>query len=203
LEPRKQSEKLPAEKAFERREKKTGNCEVTPQATRLIVKFIIKRDEPSAPTAIHGPSGLKYQPLKKATTTADGSESQFTPHDVCVENHKRWVEARVQALLEAADDTLLEKLRPCDMQKLIHSLKLRKACGIDGIPNEHLRHLPRRPLVYFIYLFNHCLRFSHFRKSWEDAKITTLPKRGKDPKFLQYSCPISLLATTGKLFEKK
>jgi hypothetical protein len=88
------------------------------------------------------------------------------------------------------------------MQKLIQSLKLRMACGIDGILNERLRHLQRRPLVYFTHLFNHCLRFSHFRKSWEDAKITALPKRGKDPKFLQNVCPISLSANRGKIKKK-
>jgi hypothetical protein len=27
-------------------------------------------------------------------------------------------------------------------------LKLRKACGFDGIPDKCLRHLPRRPLVH-------------------------------------------------------
>jgi hypothetical protein len=63
-------------------------------------------------------------------------ENQFTPHDLSNKNHKQWVEARVQALIEAVDDTLLDNLRPCDIQKLIKSLKLRKACGTDGIPNE-------------------------------------------------------------------
>jgi hypothetical protein len=56
------------------------------------------------------------------------------------------VEARVQALLEAVDNNPLERIRSCDIQKLINSLKLRKACRIDGIPNECLRHFPRRPI---------------------------------------------------------
>jgi hypothetical protein len=79
---------------------------------------------------------------------------------------------------------------------------LRKACGIDGIPNECLRHLPRRPLVHLAHLINHCLRLSHFSKPWKEAKIITLPKPGKDPKFPKNLRPISLLSTTGKLFEK-
>jgi hypothetical protein len=29
------------------------------------------------------------------------------------------------------DKTLLENVRPCDIQNLIKSLKLRKVCGID------------------------------------------------------------------------
>jgi hypothetical protein len=79
---------------------------------------------------------------------------------------------------------------------------LRKSCGIDGIPNKCLRRLPRRPLVHLTHLFNHCLRLSHFPKSWKEAKIITLPKPDKGPKFLQNLRPISLLSTTGKLFEK-
>jgi hypothetical protein len=95
-----------------------------------------------------------------------------------------------------------QKIRPCDLKKLINSLELRKACGIDGIPNECLRHLPRRPLVHLTHLFIHRLLLAHFPQSWKEAKIKTLPKTGKDPKFLQNLRPISFLPTTGKLFEK-
>jgi hypothetical protein len=112
------------------------------------------------------------------------------------------VETRVQALLEAVDKKPPERIRPCDLQKIINSLKLMKSCGIDGIPDEGLRHLPGRPLVYMTHLFNHCLRLSHFPKSWKEAKVITLPKPGKDPKFSQTLRPISLRSTTGKLFEK-
>jgi hypothetical protein len=112
------------------------------------------------------------------------------------------VEARVDAPLDTVDDSHPQKIRPCDLKKLINSLKLRKTCGIDGIPNEYLRHLPRRPLVHLTHLFNHCFQLAHFPHSWKEAKIITLPKTGKDPKFPQNLCPISLLPTTGKLFEK-
>jgi hypothetical protein len=80
-------------------------------------------------------------------------------------------------------------------------MKLRNACGIDGIPNECLRHLPRRPLVHLTHLFNHRFRVAHFPQSWKEAKIITLPKPGKDPKFPQILRPIGLLPTTVKLFE--
>jgi hypothetical protein len=93
---------------------------------------------------------------------ADCLENQFTSHDLCDENHKRQVEGRVQVLFTSVDDTSLGKVRPCDIHKLGNSLKLRKACVLDGIPNECLRHLPRRPLVHLTHLFNHCLRLSHF-----------------------------------------
>ncbi|PNF26942.1 hypothetical protein B7P43_G14042 [Cryptotermes secundus] len=189
-------------KALERWETKISNTEVTPQCIWPIAKSLLQRDGPRAPTAIHGSSGLKFYPFEKANKIADCLEIQFTPHDLCDENHEERVEARVQALLEAVDENPPLRIRPCDVQKLIKSLKLKKACGIDGIPNECLRHLPRRPLVHLTHLFNHCFRLSHFPNTWKEAKIITLPKPGKDPKFPQNLRPISLLSTTGKLFEK-
>jgi hypothetical protein len=116
-------------KVLKRREKIISNCEVIPEAIWHIVMSLMKRDGLKVPTAIHGPLGLKYQHLDKATTTVNCVEDQFTPHNLCDENRKRQVDARVQALLEAADDTPLQKVRPCDIQKLIKLLKLRKACG--------------------------------------------------------------------------
>jgi hypothetical protein len=78
---------------------------------------------------------------------------------------------------------------------------LGKVCGIDGIPNECLRHLPKRSLVHLTPLFNHCLPLSHFPKPWKESKVITLLKTGKNRKFPQNLCPIRLLSTTGKLFE--
>jgi hypothetical protein len=75
-----------------------------------------------------------------------------------------------KALFEAVDDSPSEKVRPCDLLKLIKFLKLIKTRGTDGISNESLRHLPRRQVVYLAHLFNHCFRLSHFPSSWEERK---------------------------------
>jgi hypothetical protein len=58
---------------------------------------------------------------------------------------KSWVtvEDRVQALLTSVDNTPLGKVKLCDIHTLAYSLELRKACGLDGIPNKCFRHLPR------------------------------------------------------------
>jgi hypothetical protein len=48
-----------------------------------------------APIAIHGASGLKFLPSDKANAIADCLEIQFTPHDLCDENHEWGVEAKV------------------------------------------------------------------------------------------------------------
>jgi hypothetical protein len=147
-------------------------------------------------------SALLFYPLEKANAIADCLEKQFTSHALCDKNHKRHVEARVQALLETVDNNPPpERIRPCDLQKLVNSLNIRKDYRIDGIPNKCLRHLPKRPLVHLTHFFNHCLGISHFQRSWKDAKIMTLPKPGKDPTFSKNLRPISLLPTTDKLFE--
>jgi hypothetical protein len=138
-------------KALERWETRIANCEATPQALWPIAKSLLNGDGPKAPTAIHGSSGLKFHPLEKANAIADYLENLFTPHDLCEENHERRVEARFQTLLQTVDYSPLERVRPCDVQKIIKTLKLKKACGIDGIPNECLRHLPR-PLVHLTHL---------------------------------------------------
>jgi hypothetical protein len=95
--------------ALERWETKIGNAEVTPQAIWPIAKFLLKRDGPMAPTAIHDASGLKFLPSEKANAIADCLEIQFTPHDLCYENHERQVEAKFQALLETVCKNPLSK----------------------------------------------------------------------------------------------
>jgi hypothetical protein len=79
---------------------------------------------------------------------------------------------------------------------------LEKVCGIDGIPNERLRHPPRKPLVHLTCLINHCIRLSHFPTYQKEAKVVALLKPGKNPKFPQNLRAISLLPSTDKVFEK-
>jgi hypothetical protein len=91
----------------------------------------------------------------------------------------------VQAVLEAADDTPLEKVRPCDKQKLIKSLKLRKSCGIrvfqtnasDTFQDSHLYILH----IYLISAFG-----CHFPKSWKDTKYNITENQARTPNFLHF-----------------
>jgi hypothetical protein len=158
-------------KALEHWEMKVGNCEVTPQALWSIAKSLMKKDGPKAPTTIHGPLGITYHPNEKANMIVDCLENWFTSHDLGDKNHEQQVETTVQALLASVDNAPLKKVRPCDVHKLANSLKLTKACGLNGIPNECLTHLPRKPLVYLTCLFNQCLQMSHFPKSWKEPKL--------------------------------
>jgi hypothetical protein len=74
-----------------------AHCEIPP-----------KEGWTNAPTAIHGASGLKFYPLEKAKAIADCLEIQFTPHDLCGDNHERRVEVIVQDLLETIDTSPLK-----------------------------------------------------------------------------------------------
>jgi hypothetical protein len=130
-------------------------------------------------TAINFIQDFFFHLLEKANKIADCLENQFTLHDLCDENHNRQVEARVQTLLEAEDNNSPERIRPCDLQKLVNSLKLRKTCGINGIPNECLRQLPRRPLVHLTHLINHCLRLLSFSDTLEGRKNYNLTETRK------------------------
>jgi hypothetical protein len=56
------------------------------------------------------PLSLTYQLKEKASMIAECLENHFKPHDLYDENHKRRVKVRVQIMLEAVDDTLLEKV---------------------------------------------------------------------------------------------
>jgi hypothetical protein len=117
------------------------------------------------------PNTSQYHPKDKANAIADSLENIFIPHDLSDEKYERRVEDRVQALLEAEDNDPSEKIRPCDLLIIISSLKPRRACGIDDVPNECTRHLPRRPLVHLTHLINHCIRLSYFPTPWTEAKV--------------------------------
>jgi hypothetical protein len=189
-------------KTLEQWEIKLANTELTPQEIWLIAKSLSNKDGRRAPTDIHGLSGLKYHPGDKANAIADCLENQITPHDLYEENHDElWrLESKLCSKLQIV--TPPERTRPWYLQKLLNSLKRKEVCGIDGIPNECLRHLPRRLLVHLTHLINHWIRLSHFPAPWKEAKVIALRKPGKDPKFPQNLRPISLLSSTGKVFEK-
>jgi hypothetical protein len=97
-------------KTLEQWETKLENTELTPQAIWPIAKSLTNRHVPRTPSAIHGLLGLKYHPEDKANATADCLENQFTPHDLCDEKNEQRVEARVQSLLEAAENNPQQRI---------------------------------------------------------------------------------------------
>jgi hypothetical protein len=78
-----------------------GKTKAPSQTIWPIVKSLINRDGPRAPTA-----GITFHTLEKANRIADCLGKEFTPHDLCDENYERHVEARVQTLLKAVENDI-------------------------------------------------------------------------------------------------
>jgi hypothetical protein len=91
---------------LERRETKIEHCVVVPQAVWLtrIVKFLTKMGGPKAPTAKHGPLDPVFYANERAYLIEKCLENVFAPHKVCVTDHERLVEVRVQDLLNTVDE---------------------------------------------------------------------------------------------------
>jgi hypothetical protein len=76
-----------------------ANCEVTHQGIWPIAKSLTKRGGPKAPAATHGPLGPSFHPIDKVNIITDCLENQFRANDLCDYDHRRHMEAQVEALL--------------------------------------------------------------------------------------------------------
>ena len=84
-----------------------------------------------------------------------------------------------------------------DVEQIINSLKLNKACGFDGIPNEVVKN---KDVVLFLWkLFNILFHHSLMPSVWLKAIITPIPKGAKcDPCVPLNYRGISLLSCISK-----
>jgi hypothetical protein len=80
----------------------------------------------TTPTAIHVLLDLPFYLVDQANAIADCLENQFTPHDLCEENHERRAEARVQALLAAEDNDSPKKIIPCHLTEINKYVNIEK-----------------------------------------------------------------------------
>jgi hypothetical protein len=64
---------------------------------------------------MHGSLGPILRLIDESNIIADCLEHQFTPHDFSDYDHKRQVEARVQALVATVDEDISVKFRPYDI----------------------------------------------------------------------------------------
>jgi hypothetical protein len=88
--------RMTRKRALERSESKIANSEVTSQAIWPIAKFLTNRDGPRAPITIHGPLGIKFNPLEKANTIADVLEKQCVKKTI---NGKWMLESKISLKL--------------------------------------------------------------------------------------------------------
>lgn len=80
-------------------------------------------------------------------------------------------------------------------------MKTGKAPGPDGVPSEILRLMViQRPQI-LLDLYNTCLTTGTFCGRWKTARLVLIPKGKGDPDSPSAYRPLSLLDTTGKLYE--
>jgi hypothetical protein len=72
---------------------------------------------------LHTRLRIKCYPKEKANVIVDCLEDQFSSHDLCDDNLEQYVGTRILALLASVDDSQLGKIKPCDIHKLVNSLK--------------------------------------------------------------------------------
>ncbi|GBP30958.1 Probable RNA-directed DNA polymerase from transposon BS [Eumeta japonica] len=138
-----------------------------------------------------------------AECLANSIESQCShaspPHDIA---HVNRIEEDVQnkASLEPKDD--LPPVSMSEVQKLVKSLKTRKAPGLDGIGNKAIKCFSLPLLSLLVAVFNACLRNCYFPPAWKEAEIIGIYKPGKLRDLPASYRSISLLSGLGKLFER-
>lgn len=87
------------------------------------------------------------------------------------------------------------------LSNLIKQIPNGKTPGYDYIPNEIIKILVGRNLVYFVDLFNLLSKYSYFPKIWKISKLILINKPNKPSNKLDSYRPISLLVSFSKLYE--
>uniref|UniRef100_A0A1Y1NA23 Reverse transcriptase domain-containing protein n=1 Tax=Photinus pyralis TaxID=7054 RepID=A0A1Y1NA23_PHOPY len=157
----------------------------------------------SSPPPLQGTRGVAYTVADKAEVLADSLEDQCSPvYQNIDERHIRRVHSFVRRFLNSDHAGQIPHTSPGEIQKCIKLLKLRKAPGHDGIPNQAIKLLPKKGIAHLVAIFNAALRLNHFPDSWKCADVILILKAGKPANIPQSYRPISLLPCLGKLLEK-
>ena len=99
-------------------------------------------------------------------------------------------------------DWLTDDIDANELQNVLKHCRVRSASGPDGISYMLLKHLPECIITALAKLYNTCLITGYFPRRWKEANGIMLAKPGKDHTLATSYRPISLLCTTGKLFER-
>lgn len=81
-------------------------------------------------------------------------------------------------------------------------LRLGKAPGPDGVPNEVLKAALKTHPQMFGEVFNRCMEHGVFPKPWKRARLVLLRKGDKPADLPSSYRPLCMLDSTGKLFER-
>jgi hypothetical protein len=170
------------------------------QSLWRMTKRVMRVPTPSPPLVT--PGGIALSGSEKTEALADNLETQFQPvigPSVPAVTEMVDVALRSYFLAPATEPKLTT---PNEVQEVIRGLKVSKAPGPNGIPNRALKHLLQRAVSFLVQICNAILLTHHFPTGWKQARVISILKPGKDPALPSSYRPISVLDTTGKLFEK-
>ena len=88
------------------------------------------------------------------------------------------------------------------MDRLLLDTNTSSASGEDGISYNLMKQCSDSSKKVFCDIINACLAENIFPSAWKEAKVTMLPKPGRDRSFACNYRPISLLSCLGKIYEK-
>lgn len=103
-----------------------------------------------------------------------------------------------------ADAEMPEDYPPVTLSEIIVAgarLKAGKAGGPDGVPPEVVKYLLKEHPTVFQRLVDGLLREGRFPNIWKEARLTLIPKPGKEPGSASAYRPLCLLSTAGKALE--
>ena len=114
---------------------------------------------------------------------------------------------------QAIDNEIMRETRekaPCtipsmtveQMKRLLLETDSRSASGEDGISYNLMKQCSDSSKKVFCNIINACLAENIFPNAWKEARVTMLPKPGRDRIFACNYRPISLLSCLGKIYEK-
>lgn len=163
-----------------------------------INKSLITKNPPTTPLK-NNQGTLVFEPHEKAELLTNTLAEQFNCPSGCLITEAE-VSNRIQILKEQCSSSI-KPLSPNEIKGLIKLLPIRKAPGLDKIPNVALKRLSEKAILHLTKIFNCCFRLKHFPKPFKIATIIMIPKRGKDLSIPKNHRPISLLNTLAKLLE--
>ena len=100
------------------------------------------------------------------------------------------------------DDIYNDSFKIHEIENAIDALPTDKACGIDYVHNQFLKHLPYSKKIQLLGIFNKIWMSGEVPDEWKIGLIYPILKDGKDPQLVSSYRPITLLSCIGKLMEK-
>lgn len=154
-------------------------------------------------STLHGTQGLIFTNEDKAEALAENFAKvhNLTENlsDASTENE---INTQYHTIIQKSPKSNEIKFTsPKEIISIIKNSKSRKAPGPDNIQNIILKNLPKKMIVQLTYIFNACLKLTHFPTQWKNAHVLAFPKPNKDKLFPQNYRPISLLTTLSKTLE--